>query len=293
MGAERRASEIRDRARLDPVMTVFLKLVDAQSWQELAVTRSDAAAAPVGALRPGAGRTRARGLFLKRAGVLHADAAILRATRRLRRSDHAAGPSGEQGARVTIGRSPDAAGSAAVDATTGLSSRDDGQVIGETRCGLELAIRAQPARSAARHRRRRVTADRVRRRVVSRGRLPSCARTGATRRPSCTRSRAGHRCPAIRVCCSIAAATPRLLGLPCSRCCAATPAYGTDADRYSHPVGSADQRGSREPVPARAGGGARLRRSARAAGPPAGSAGRHDEAAGEIEKRARSPSRAA
>lgn len=65
-----------DRSRLDPVMTMFLKLVALQSRQELAVTRGGAARR-VSELAHQIGQSPGWGLFLKRAAILHADAAIL------------------------------------------------------------------------------------------------------------------------------------------------------------------------------------------------------------------------
>ena len=65
-----------DRTRLDPVMTVFLRLVELQSRQELAVTRGGAQRR-LSELAHQVGVNPGWGLFLKRAAILHADAAIL------------------------------------------------------------------------------------------------------------------------------------------------------------------------------------------------------------------------
>jgi tetratricopeptide (TPR) repeat protein len=66
-----------DRSHLDPVMTTFLKLGVLQSRQELALTR-DGAQRRVSELARQVAQSPGWGPFLKRAAILHADAAIWR-----------------------------------------------------------------------------------------------------------------------------------------------------------------------------------------------------------------------
>ena len=114
-----------DRSRLDPVMTTFLKLALLQSRQELAVTRGGAQRR-VSELAHEIGQSPGWGLFLKRASILHVDAAIL--THNVGGFDDPTMPpvrSAPGSARTIIRVSP------LLTNMRYVASRD-GQVIGET-----------------------------------------------------------------------------------------------------------------------------------------------------------------
>ena len=118
-----------DRARLDPVMTVFLKLIELQSRQELAVTRGGAQRR-LSELAHQVGMNPGWGLFLKRAAILHADAAIL--THNVGGFDDPTMPPVRPaaGSARTIGRSPTLPVPPLLTNHRFVASRD-GQVIGE------------------------------------------------------------------------------------------------------------------------------------------------------------------
>ncbi len=119
-----------DRSRLDPVMTTFLKLMALQNRQELAVTRGGAQRR-LSELAHHIGQSPGWGLFLKRAAILHADAAIL--THNAGGFDDPTMPSVRSpgGSALTISRVPALPVSPLLTNLRFIASRD-GQVIGET-----------------------------------------------------------------------------------------------------------------------------------------------------------------
>lgn len=118
-----------DRERLDPLMTTFLRLAAMQSRQELAVTRGGASRR-LSELARQIGQSPGWGLFLKRAALLHADAAIL--THNVGGYDDPTLPSihSAGGSARTIGRLPALPVSPLLTNQRFVASRD-GQVIGE------------------------------------------------------------------------------------------------------------------------------------------------------------------
>jgi len=119
-----------DRLRLEPAMTTFLKLVAMQSRQEFAVTRGGAQKR-LSELAHQIGQTPGWALFLKRAAILHADAAIL--THNVGGIDDPTMPAlrSTVGSARTISRVPALPVPPLLTNQRFVASRD-GQVVGET-----------------------------------------------------------------------------------------------------------------------------------------------------------------